>query len=101
MRGCSGDRKAPQRIADDETIKAGALPSIKGSRFRWAEGVGFQRPVELATLRLRNMAEVLAHRRTDVPRDDVINQRVGVPFCSKQMTACWLRTASADCWGSP
>ena len=77
LRGYTGDRSASQRIADDETIQAGPLPPIRGSLFARAGGSGFQRPFELATIRLRNMAEVLAHWRTYVPRDDFLTQRGG------------------------
>ena len=77
LRGYTGDRSAPQRIADDETILAPPLPPIKGSFFARAGGSGFQRPFELATLRLRNMGEVLGHWRTYVPRNDFLTQRGG------------------------
>ncbi|MEA5400380.1 peroxiredoxin-like family protein [Synechococcus sp. BA-124 BA4] len=77
LRGYSGDRSAPQRIADEETIQAGPLPPIKGAFFARAGGTGFQRPFELATVRLRNMTEVLGHWRTYVPRDDFLTQRGG------------------------
>ncbi len=77
LRGYTGDRSAPQRIADDETIQAGPLPPIKGAFFARAGGRGFQRPFELATVRLRNMSEVLGHWRTYVPRDDFLTQRGG------------------------
>jgi hypothetical protein len=77
LRGYTGDRKAPQRIADDETIEASPLPPIRGSFFARAGGTGFQRPFELATLRLRNMGEVLSEWRTYVPRDDFLTQRGG------------------------
>jgi hypothetical protein len=63
LRGYSGDRSAPQRL---ET-----------PLFRLAGGEGFQRPFELATVRLRNMAEVLSHWRTYVPHDSFITQRGG------------------------
>ena len=63
LRGYSGDRTAPQRLN---------LPL-----FRAAGGEGFQRPFELATVRLHNMVEVLGHWRTYVPRDDFITQRGG------------------------
>lgn len=43
----------------------------------WRGGEGFQRPFELATVRLRNMVEVLRHWRTYVPRDDFLTQRGG------------------------
>jgi hypothetical protein len=77
LRGYTGDRSAPQRIADDETIQAGPLPPLRGSFFNRAGGAGFQRPFELATVRLRNMSEVLGHWRTYVPRDDFLTQRGG------------------------
>ena len=77
LRGYTGDRSAPQRIADDETIQAGPLPPIQGSFFARAGGSGFLRPFELATVRLQNMAEVLGHWRTYVPRDDFLTQRGG------------------------
>jgi len=63
LRGYTGDRHAPQRL--DTPL------------FALAGGEGFQRPFELATVRLRNMLEVLGHWRTYVPRDDFITQRGG------------------------
>ncbi|WP_225913797.1 peroxiredoxin-like family protein [Leptolyngbya ohadii] len=75
FRGYRGDRQAPQLIADKETIKAFPLPSLKGSSFRWAGGKGYQRPFELATLRLRNMGEVLSHWKTYVPDSAYLAQR--------------------------
>ncbi len=63
VRGYRGDRNAPQRI--DSPL------------FKLAGGEGFQRPFELATVRLRNMQEVLSHWRTYVPKDDFITQRGG------------------------
>jgi hypothetical protein len=77
LRGYTGDRQAPQRIADTEVIQAGPLPPIQGSLFSRAGGTGFQRPFELATVRLRNMAEVLAHWRTYVPSNAFLTQRGG------------------------
>lgn len=75
FRGYRGDRTAPQLIGDDETVKAAPLPPLKGSTFRWAGGSGFQRPFELATLRLRNMTEVLSHWKTYVPNSAYLTQR--------------------------
>ena len=63
LRGYTGDRNAPQRI--DSPL------------FRLAGGEGFQRPFELATVRLRNMTEVLGNWGTYVPRNDFITQRGG------------------------
>ena len=63
LRGYRGDRSAPQRLANP--------------LFALAGGEGFQRPFELATVRLGNMIEVLGAWRTYVPRDDFITQRGG------------------------
>ena len=75
FRGYRGDRQAPQLIADDEIVQALPLPPLKGSVFQWAGGKGFQRPFELATLRLRNMTEVLSHWKTYVPDAAYLTQR--------------------------
>lgn len=75
FRGYRGDRQAPQLIADEETVEAAPLPPLKGSVFQRAGGKGFQRPFELATLRLRNMGEVLSHWKTYVPNAAYLTQR--------------------------
>jgi hypothetical protein len=77
FRGYRGDRNAPQLIGDEEIIKAAPLPPLKGSFFKWAGGSGFQRPFELATLRLRNMAEVLGNWTAYVPDASHMTQRGG------------------------
>lgn len=63
LRGYTGDRSAPQRFNQPF--------------FRLAGGEGFQRPFELASVRLQNMVEVLGRWRTYVPTDDFITQRGG------------------------
>ncbi|MEM7793142.1 MAG: peroxiredoxin-like family protein [Cyanobacteria bacterium P01_C01_bin.118] len=75
FRGYLGDRSAPQLIDDDEVVQATPLPPIKGEFFKRAGGKGFQRPFELATLRLQNMAEVLGKWTTYVPDVSHITQR--------------------------
>jgi AhpC/TSA antioxidant enzyme len=77
FRGYKGDRSAPQLIDRDETIQAKPLPSLTGSFFNLAGGSGFQRPFELATLRLRNMAEVLGNWTIYVPNAAYLTQRGG------------------------
>ena len=77
LRGYRGDRSAPAIFSEDETVSAWPLPAFPGAMFARAGGRGFQRPFELATLRLRNMGEVLSHWRTYVPVDDHIAQRGG------------------------
>ena len=77
FRGYKGDRAAPQLIADEEVINDTPLPDIKGSMFKLAGGNNFQRPFELATLRLRNMTEVLSNWNTYVPDAAYLTQRGG------------------------
>ncbi len=74
-RGYRGDRLAPQLIGDAETVKAAPLPALTGAAFKLAGGSGFQRPFELATLRLRNMTETLSHWKTYVPDAAYLTQR--------------------------
>ncbi|HEY9641340.1 MAG TPA: peroxiredoxin-like family protein [Coleofasciculaceae cyanobacterium] len=83
LRGYRGDRQAPQLIADDQVIQAVPLPAFKGSFFNLAGGKGFQRPFELATLRLQNMVEVLSHWKTYVPDATYLTQR-GATFLFDQ-----------------
>ncbi len=75
LRGYTGDRQAPQLIPDDQAVRTGILPPMKGSFFKFAGGKGFQRPFELATLRLRNMTEVLGNWSTYVPDAKYLTQR--------------------------
>lgn len=84
FRGYIGDRAAPQLISDEEVIKAPPLPPLQGSFFNWAGGSGFQRPFELATLRLRNMGEVLSHWQTYVPDATYLTQRGGTFLFNSQ-----------------
>ncbi|WP_320676720.1 AhpC/TSA family protein [Prochlorococcus sp. MIT 1300] len=77
LRGYTGDRDADQSIASDEKIKIGFLPELSGKFFDMAGGNGFQRPFELATLRLRNMLEVLHHWNEYVPNINFLTQRGG------------------------
>jgi AhpC/TSA antioxidant enzyme len=77
FRGYRGDRTAPQLIGEEEMVRAAPLPPLKGSFFRFAGGKGYQRPFELATLRLRNMTEVLPHWKTYVPDAAYLTQRGG------------------------
>jgi hypothetical protein len=76
LRGYSGDRTAAERIGADQVVQLGRWLRIRGSLFGRL-GSGYQRPFELATVRLSNMVEVLGHWRTYVPRDDYITQRGG------------------------
>lgn len=74
FRGYLGDKKAPSLLTDDEIIQLKPLPAIKGSFFNKA-GKNYQRPFELATLRLKNMIEVLTNWRIYVPNDNYLTQR--------------------------
>jgi len=77
FRGYLGDKQAPQLITNDEVIHAKPLPPFKGSFFNLAGGKGFQRPFELATLRLKNMTEVLSNWSVYVSNPAFLTQRGG------------------------
>jgi hypothetical protein len=77
FRGYRGDRQAPQLFAEDETVATGLLPPLTGKFFALAGGRGFQRPFELATLRLRNMVQVLGNWSRYVPDGTHLTQRGG------------------------
>ena len=89
FRGYTGDRNAPQLIAEDEVVRAKPLPGLKGSLFNLAGGKGFQRPFELATLRLRNMSEVLGDWNGYVPDVSFINQRGATFLFDNQGQLCY------------
>lgn len=89
FRGYFGDKNAPQLIGEEETIKAGPLPPLTGSVFNMAGGSGFQRPFELATLRLRNMTEVLTHWSTYVPDPAYLTQRGATFLFDAQGELCY------------
>eukprot|EP00571_Detonula_confervacea_P001111 CAMPEP_0172312894 /NCGR_PEP_ID=MMETSP1058-20130122/18740_1 /TAXON_ID=83371 /ORGANISM="Detonula confervacea, Strain CCMP 353" /LENGTH=495 /DNA_ID=CAMNT_0013026451 /DNA_START=25 /DNA_END=1512 /DNA_ORIENTATION=- len=69
LRGYFGDKNAPERFRDDDVVKAGFItigPGVGPTKIgplsyqQWfADEKGYQRPVELATVRLKNMVEVL------------------------------------------
>ena len=84
FRGYWGDRQAPQLIEEEEVIHAKPLPPFKGSLFNLAGGKEFQRPFELATLRLRNMTEVLSHWKTYIPDGAYLTQRGGTFLFNSQ-----------------
>lgn len=83
FRGYIGDKNAPSLFRENESINIKPLPTIKGSLFNRA-GKDYQRPFELATLRLQNMVEVLKYWRTYVPDDEYITQRGGTFLFNKQ-----------------
>lgn len=85
LRGYLGDRSAPERFASDAVVKAGPivigpgvgpveLGALKYTQW-WGDEAGYQRPIELATVRLRNMVEVLTQWETYVTNPEAIALR--------------------------
>lgn len=82
LRGYVGDKSAPERLSKQETDSTGPV-SITGTRDvkigpisyqnAWKDDVGYQRPVELATVRLRSMVEVLSNFDEYVPDQSVLD----------------------------
>lgn len=85
LRGYFGDYNAPERFKNDDVVKAGFITigpgvgpvKIMGLKYnQWfADEKGYQRPVELATVRLKNMVEVLTKWDTYVSNPLTISQR--------------------------
>ncbi|EED94095.1 hypothetical protein THAPSDRAFT_261637, partial [Thalassiosira pseudonana CCMP1335] len=75
LRGYFGDKKAPERFRDDDVVKAGFITIGPGVGPWFADEKGYQRPVELATIRLKNMVEVLTKWDQYVRNPLVITQR--------------------------
>jgi len=71
LRGYFGDQTAPERLPPTETVTAGFVkigPGVGPVKIgplkyknSWKDEKGYQRPVELATVRLKHMVEVLSH----------------------------------------
>ena len=84
LRGYLGDKSAPEMLYDDETVRVGAI-SIKGTtdvkigpiqyQNFWKNEQGYLRPVELATIRLRSMVEVLSKFGDYVPDQSLLDWR--------------------------
>eukprot|EP00804_Cyclotella_cryptica_P010242 CCRYP_016731-RA/>CCRYP_016731-RA protein AED:0.12 eAED:-0.01 QI:0/-1/0/1/-1/1/1/0/520 len=87
LRGYLGDSTAPERFREDDVVKAGFItigPGVGNVKIgplqytQWfADERGYQRPVELATVRLKNMVEVLTKWDTYVSNPLAIAQRGG------------------------
>jgi hypothetical protein len=72
LRGYLGDKSAPERLAPNSIVKVGPIEITSTRRVKlgpieydqmWKEERGYQRPIELATVRLRVMVEVLSNWR--------------------------------------
>lgn len=83
LRGYLGDKNAPSLFKENELINIKPLPSFNSSFFN-SIGKDYQRPFELATLRLQNMVEVLKHWQTYVPNEQYITQRGGTFLFKKE-----------------
>ena len=87
LRGYLGDTSAPERLSPDAIVTAGPVtigPGVGPVQIgpvkytnAWADHRGYQRPVELATVRLRNMVEVLSNWDGYVSNPLAIAQRGG------------------------
>ena len=87
LRGYLGDKSAPERFRSDDTVKAGFItigPGVGPVEIgpikyeQWfSDEKGYQRPVELATVRLKNMVEVLTKWQDYVSNPETIDKRGG------------------------
>lgn len=85
LRGYFGDMSAPERFRSDDVVEAGFIKIGPGvgpvnmgpfAYEQWfSDERGYQRPVELATVRLKNMVEVLTKWDTYVSNPSAIDRR--------------------------
>ncbi len=86
LRGYLGDKSAPEMLSPEETVRVGPI-SIKGTtdvkigpiqhQNWWKNEQGYLRPVELATVRLKSMVEVLTKFGDYVPDQRLLDWRGG------------------------
>lgn len=84
LRGYLGDKAAPEMLTPDDTLRVGPL-TIKGTtdvkigpiayQNMWKNEEGYLRPVELATVRLKSMVEVLTKFEDYVPDQSLLDWR--------------------------
>ncbi len=77
LRGYLGDRNASSRIKPDELIRIWPFPEFRGSLFSLAGGENYLRPFELATIRLKNMIEIIGNWDLYVTDHKLLTQRGG------------------------
>jgi hypothetical protein len=87
LRGYFGDKNAPERLGAEESVSVGDNDFIvvKGTtdvklgpiqyQSLWKNEAGYQRPAELATVRLRAMVEVLTNFDEYVPDQSILEWR--------------------------
>lgn len=86
IRGYIGDRSAPERLRADETVRVGddliAVTGVTNVKLvpisyqsLWKNEQGYQRPAELATVRLRVMVEILSSFDEYVPDQKYLHWR--------------------------
>lgn len=86
FRGYVGDKNAPERLRSDDIIKVGddfivikGITDVKLGPIQyqslWKNEKGYQRPAELATIRLRAMVEILTNMNTYVPDQRYVHLR--------------------------
>ena len=76
VRGYTGDRGASEVFLDRKNIFK-FFPLFNVSSFEFVFGTGYQRPLELATLRLRNMIEIISNWHIYMNTNSFLTQRGG------------------------
>jgi hypothetical protein len=78
-----GDRDAPPVFNEGSNVDLSWRDAFR------AVGSGYQRPFELATLRLRNMRDILANWAELVPEDDQLLVQRGGAFVFRDGDVAW------------
>ncbi len=77
LRGYIGDANSVQNIENTEVVKIADILSVKGEFFSRFAGNGYLRPFEMATIRLKNLVEVLSNWNVYMEPYRFLNQRGG------------------------
>ncbi len=77
LRGYLGDKLAEKKISSQRLINITPFPFIKGSLFDLIGKEDFQRPFELASVRLENMIEVICNWNLYFTNNQYLTQRGG------------------------
>jgi len=83
-RGYLGDKESEVIYRNGTYIKINKYISFNSALFKYLGGENFLRPLELATLRLTNMIEILGHWKTYVPKIKYLTQRGGTFLFNSQ-----------------
>ena len=98
IRGYTGDRKAKQIYSEFDEIDILKILKFSGNSFGQVFGVGYLRPLELATFRLNNMNEIIKNWNDYILHEKYLPQR-GASFLLNDKNQVLYKFFSYDVLG--